>query len=318
MLKRVLFFVAGLLLASLLGAAVVAGQELRGDDARRVDEKGERLARVLEKLGESVARYQSDLFSITYTETILEERLKRDLRAREGRAKEYVFENVVLREPAKDARDETRVRGVRRLRSEDGKPAEPGKPYVQRRNKCGGGESPSESYGDPLTFLLPKNQPNYEFADEGETAVDGRAARVVRFVPRGQGGPKVVSKGDCFWATVPHEGRVWVEAESGDVLRLEWRIIEPYEFESPRAMNVGRLRFGPKRKLKYERMETVTRFRRVEFKDPAGTLLLPSSSETLRVIGGARRPRTRTTRAFKDYRRFVSDVKIVEEAEPEN
>lgn len=308
MMKRVLFIVAGLLLASLLGAAAVSGQEPRGDEAR--------LARVLERLGASAGRYRDGLFSITYTETIREERLKRDLRAREGKAKEYVFENVVLREPSKVDKERSYARGVRRLRSEDGKPATPGKPYVQRRNKCGGAESPADSYADPLTFLLPENQPRFEFADEGETVVDGRAVRVVRFVPRGQGGPRVESKGGCFWANVPREGRVWVEAESGDVLRLEWRLVEPYEFESPRVLKVGGLRFGPKRRMKYERMETLTRFRRVEFKDPAAKLLLPVSSESLRVIEGADRPRVRTTQTFTDYRRFVSDVKIIEETEP--
>lgn len=317
MMRRVLFVVASLLLASLT-SVVVMGQESQAEDARRVDEKAERLARVVEKLGESVERYQGGLFSIAYTETIRQERLKRDLKAREGKAKEYVFESVVLREPLKDGEEESYARSVRRLRSEDGKAAEPGKPYVQKRHKCGGAASPAAAYADPLTFLLPKNQPRYEFSDEGETNLDGRAAHVVRFVPRGQGGPKVETKGDCFWANVPSEGRVWIDAERGDVLRLEWRIIDAYEFESPRVLKVGGLRFGPKRRLRYERMEWVTRFRRVEFKDPAQALLLPVSFESLVVIEGASRPRVRTTQTFTGYRRFVSDVKIVEEQEPEN
>ena len=98
MMKRVLFVAVGLLLASLL-SAVVFGQEPRAEDARGVDEREERLARVVKKIGESVGRYQRGLFSIAYTETIREERLKRDLKARDGKAKEYVFESVVLREP---------------------------------------------------------------------------------------------------------------------------------------------------------------------------------------------------------------------------
>lgn len=312
MLKRVLFFFVGLLLASVL-SAVVMGQGSRPDGV-----EAERVARLVEKIGEGVERYQRGLFSITYTETILEERLKRDLRTREGKAKEYVFDNVVLREPLKESKDETYARGVRRLKSEDGRAAEPGKPYVQRRHKCGGALNPADSYADPLTFLLPRNRARFEFSDGGEAVIDGRAARVVRFVPRGQGAARAESKGDCVRAVVPSEGRVWADAESGDVLRLEWRITEPYEFETPRTMKIGGLRFGPKRRLRYERMETLTRFRRVEFKDPAGTLLLPASAETLRVIEGARRPRVRTTQTFTDYRRFVSDVKVVEESETEN
>ncbi len=109
-----------------------------------------------------------------------------------------------------------------------------------------------------------------------------------------------------------------MDSESGDVLQLEWRMVEPYEFESPRVMKVGSLRFGPKRRMRYERMETLTRFRRVAFEDPPETLLLPVSFESLCVIEGASRPRVRTTQTFTDYQRFVSDVKVVEDEEPDN
>jgi hypothetical protein len=316
MLKRVLFVVAGLLLVSLLSAVALA-QEPRAEASRQGDGKAERLARVLENLGESVGRYQAGLFSIAFTETVREERLKRDLKTPDGKAKEYVFESIALRQPVRDGAEDLYAKNVRQLKAEDGKPAKRGQPYVQKRHKCGGG-GPAASYADPLTFLLPRNQPRYEFADEGEARLDGRAVSVVRFAPRGQGGPKALTKGDCFWASVPLEGRVWVDAESGDVLQLEWRMVEPYEFESPRVLKVGSLRFGPKRRMRYERMETLTRFRRVEFKDPAETLLLPVSFESLYVIEGASRPRVRTTQTFTDYQRFVSDVKVVEDEEPDN
>ena len=316
-MKRVLFVVVGLLLASLLSAAAL-GQEPPAEAPRRGDEKAERLARLLERLGESVGRYQAGLFSIAFTETVREERLKRDLKTPDGKAKEYVFESIALRQPVRDGAEDLYAKNVRRLKAEDGKPAERGKPFVRKRHKCGGPTGPAASYADPLTFLLTRNQPRYEFADEGEARLDGRAVSVVRFAPRGQGGPKFETKGDCFWASVPYEGRVWVDSESGDVLQLEWRMVEPYEFESPRVMKVGSLRFGPKRRVRYERMETRTRFRRVEFKDPAETLLLPVSFESLRVIEGASRPRVRTTQTFTNYERFVSDVKVVEDEAPDN
>ena len=307
-----------LLSALLLSSAVALAQEPRAEASRQGDEKAERLARVLKNLGESVGRYQAGLFSIAFKETVREERLKRDLKTPDGKAKEYVFESIALRQPVRDGAADLYAKNVRQLKAEDGKPAKLGQPYVQKRHKCGGGLGPAASYADPLTFLLPKYQPRYEFTDEGGTELDGRAVLIVRVVPRGQGGPKVETKGDCFWASVPLEGRVWVDAESGDVLQLEWRMVEPYEFESPRVMKVGSLRFGPKRRMRYERMETLTRFRRVEFKDPAGTLLLPVSFESLYVIEGASRPRVRTTQTFTDYQRFVSDVKVVEDEEPDN
>lgn len=306
---------ASLFIACLL-SAVGAGQEQRAEAPLQDKEKDERLARVLKRVGESVERYQGGLFSIAFTETMREEKLKRDLSTPDGRAREYVFDNIALRQKIAEGEDEIFAKTIRRTKTVNGKPAKEAKPHVEKR-KCGNA-GPGDSYADPLTFLLPKMQPRYEFTDEGEETLEGRKTHVVGFVPRGQGGPKVVQKDDCFWATLPFKGRIWVDAESGDVLRLEWRLIESYEYESPRAMKIGALRFGPKRRFNYERFESVTRFRRVEFKDPAQTLLLPAAFESLRVIEGASLPRVRVTRTFTDYRRFVSDVKVIEDAEPNN
>ncbi|HEX6623745.1 MAG TPA: hypothetical protein VF064_08535, partial [Pyrinomonadaceae bacterium] len=141
-MKRVLFVVVGLLLASLL-SAVALGQEPRAGAPHQGDEKAVRLARVLEKLGESVGRYQAGLFSIAFTETVREERLKRDLKTPDGKAKEYVFESIALRQPVRDGEEDLYAKNVRRLRAEDGKPAQQGKPYVQKRHKCGGGVGPA-------------------------------------------------------------------------------------------------------------------------------------------------------------------------------
>ena len=98
MMKRVLFAVVGLLLVS-LPSAVALGQGPRAEASRQGDEKAGRLARVLKNLGESVGRYQAGLFSIAFTETVREERLKRDLKTPDGKAKEYAFESIALRRP---------------------------------------------------------------------------------------------------------------------------------------------------------------------------------------------------------------------------
>jgi hypothetical protein len=64
------------------------------------------------------------------------------------------------------------------------------------------------------------------------------------------------------------------------------------------------------------RQDYAVSFRRVQLKDPEETRLVPDSSESVTVIEGASRPRTRRTTRFSDYRRFRSDVKVVEEPEP--
>ncbi|MCA1632159.1 MAG: hypothetical protein LC802_00220 [Acidobacteria bacterium] len=109
-----------------------------------------------------------------------------------------------------------------------------------------------------------------------------------------------------------------MDAENFDVLQTASRLVEPYAFESPRLFSAGFARFGPKRKLRLDRAEHTMSFRRVPFKDPEQELLLPEYYESLRVIRGAREPRVRFKRTFADYRRFVSDVKIIDEPAPEN
>ena len=60
-----------------------------------------------------------------------------------------------------------------------------------------------------------------------------------------------------------------------------------------------------------ERAESSIRYKPVEFQDPEETLLLPASVDTLTVIGGGSTQRVRITQRFSDYRRFLTDSRIV-------
>ena len=44
---------------------------------------------------------------------------------------------------------------------------------------------------------------------------------------------------------------------------------------------------------------------------------MPVAAEWTRVIEGASKPRTRATLRFSDYRRFRSDVKVIEDEGPD-
>jgi hypothetical protein len=103
-------------------------------------------------------------------------------------------------------------------------------------------------------------------------------------------------------------------AETFDVLRLGSHLAAPFEFDGPRAFGFGRL--GPSRHFKYAAQDYLVRFRRRQFKDPEQTLLVPEYAERTQVIEGASKPRTRATLRLSDYRRYRSDVKIIEE--PDN
>lgn len=286
------------LLALLAGASVSV--RAQGPEAKpAVDE---RLERILERVGEGVARYQAGLFSIAFTETLRREELREDMTAK--RAKEFVFDTIVLREELSDEEDDYYPRPVRRLKSIDGKPS---------KKRTPGREA---SYAvSSLGFLLPKHRALFQFSLDGEEAEGGRKLYRIRMLRPGEGEPRVEWKrrlvGMRFRIVAPFVYLIWVDAETFDVVRLESHLAAPFEFDSPRTFGFGK--FGPSRHMKYAAEDYAVRFRRQQFKDPEQTLLVPDSAEWLTVIHGAARPRTRSTLRFSNYQRFRSDVKVIEE-----
>jgi hypothetical protein len=119
----------------------------------------------------------------------------------------------------------------------------------------------------------------------------------------------MMGMGMSFRALAPTYVLVWVDAENFDVLRLETHLVAPFEFDSPRAFGA----FGPSRHIRYAVQDYAVTFRRQTFKDPEQTLLVPAEAEWLYVMEGAKHPRLRATLRFTDYRRFRSDVKVIEE-----
>src|SRR5215204_4955766 len=83
--------------------------------------KDERLERILDKVGEGVARYQSGLFSMAFNETLRREELREDMTAK--KSKEYAFDSIVLREALSADEEDYYPRLIRRLKTIDGKPS---------------------------------------------------------------------------------------------------------------------------------------------------------------------------------------------------
>jgi hypothetical protein len=288
-----------LLLLALGACAPVRAQEPQAEPA-----KDERLERILEKVGEGVARYQSGLFSIAFVETLRHEELREDMTAK--KSKEYVFESVVLREALSADEGDYYPQLVRRLKTIDGKPS---------KKRLG----PEINYAvSSLGFLLPMHRGLVRFTLDGEESEAGRRLYRIRMLSPGEGEPRVEWKsravGFRFRVVAPSVYLIWVDAETFDVLRLESHLAAPFEFDGPRAFGFGRL--GPARHFKYAAQDYLVRFRRQQFKDPEQTLLVPEYAEWTQIIEGASRPRTRATLRLSDYRRYRSDVKIIEE--PDN
>jgi hypothetical protein len=293
------------LLALVLGACVAARAQEEEAPTQTPAPADEKLARILERAGESVAKYQAGLFHITFTETLRDEELGKDMTPK--KSKEFVFETVVLREELSASEDDFYPKSVRRLKTVDGKPAK------------GDRRTPWYGYNvQSLGLLLPKYRSLYEFTLEAEEKTGGRAAYRIRALRPGQPPPKaewrrgMMGVGMGFRVLAPVYMLVWVDAENFDVLRLEQHLVAPFEFDSPRAFGA----FGPSRHLRWTNQDYAVTFRRQTFKDPEQTLLVPDAAEWLTVIEGAQHPRLRTTIRFTNYQRFRSDVKVLED-EPE-
>lgn len=273
-----------------------------------------RVELILKRTGERVEEYLAGMFNISFKELYWRTFLKEDFTLK-GKVKEHVFDNVVLRE--RRAGDGQEVYGVtvRRLRKVDGKKVKPSK-QREELDKCG---APGSSYVDPLTFLLPAQRARWVFNYEGEDVWHGgRKVHRLGYLPRGEQKAGTRVEGDCVYAWGKYKGTVWIDAENFDVVQLTSRLVEEFDFESPRAISVGFARFGPRRKFRFLRSEYTMRFGRVRFSNPEQELLLPQFSESLNVIRGAREPRVSHKRSFFGYQRFVSDVKVIEEDGPDN
>ena len=293
---------------TLLLLALMACAPARAQEPEAAPSKDERLERILEKVGEGVEKYQAELFRIAFTETLTQQELREDMTPK--KSKEHVFDTIVSREAMSEEEDDYYPKPVRRLRTIDGKPAK----RARRRDAAAG------AYVSSLAFLLPKHRKNFQFSLEGEEQFEGRRAFRVRMLRPGEGPPRVEWRerlvGFSFYVFAPSVNFLWVDAETFDVLRYESRLAEPFEFDSPRAFSAGPLgRFGPSKRLRYTVHDYAVNFRRERFKDPEQTLLVPVAAEWTRVIEGASKPRTRAALRFSDYRRFRSDVKVIEDAE---
>jgi hypothetical protein len=163
---------------------------------------------------------------------------------------------------------------------------------------------------EPLAMLLPARLHEAEFTAAGTARVDGRAAILIDYRGVASLPEEITWTDDCVSLTLPgrSRGRIWVDAESYDVLRVDDRLVGTFSFDVPRQQ----VRRGAARSMVIERADSSIRYRRVTFSDPEETLLVPASIESVTVIRGAGTQRTRITQRFSDYRRFLTAGRIVD------
>jgi len=250
------------------------------------------LALILSGLAERTRQYYDRFISIICTETVHQQDLRFNLKPT-GAPRVTVYELSISRDPAGKGQAEFRM--DRTLQMINGRPAQ-----KHQRPGC---TDPKTGSPEPLGFLLEANQNRYRFtvAEDGEGGPAG--TRAIDFIESPAERVRVNWEGRCFQAEGGgHQGRVWFDPISYDVLQVAVRLSKPFLVPS----RIGFI--GLNHAIRVERSEMTLRFSRVEFQQPDEVVLLPESVETLTVFRGA--PSLKTEQKLGNFRRFLTRSEI--------
>lgn len=197
---------------------------------------------------------------------------------------------------------------------EDGGPAR----IVRRQLGAGGsriGPPGQECYDpkiaspEPLAFLLPEQQETLQFRTSGPGQIDDRDVVRLDYRPREVQPATVDWEGQCGHVSLGGRmrGHLWVDPATGEILRWDEHLIGIVDI--PGRDHAGR--FDPRYWLTIERVDTTTRYEPVRFENPDEVLLLPALMENTTIIRNSGLPRLRTTRSFHNYRRFLTDSRLI-------
>ena len=197
-------------------------------------------------------------------------------------------------------------------------PSRPGDPAITREPVSGGGRLEGASAADaecfdlkaltaePMAMLLPSRQKEYTFV--ATEAPRGRSAAIFEFKQTAAARPTVAWRGNCV--TIDFKGstlgRVWIDAETAAVLRIDERLARPFSVLTPNA-RLGRSPIS----MTVDRVEMSVTYEPVAFRDPDETLMLPAAVRTLSIIHNSSIPQLLTLQSYGDYRRFVTGGRVV-------
>jgi hypothetical protein len=153
----------------------------------------------------------------------------------------------------------------------------------------------------------------YDFKLVNRTRVNGRPAVVVEYRERKKptvSSRMVAGKDDCVSFDIDGgmRGRIWIDLETFDVLRLDSNLAGYIDVPLPRL--VRRRPFGDI-SWTLERWDTSIRFRPIVFNNPDETLVLPTTMSSLRITRGSGTPRLRTVTDYVKYQRFLTGGRVV-------
>ena len=174
---------------------------------------------------------------------------------------------------------------------------------------------PNPLTSEPLAFLLPAHRSEYQFKAAGTTMDRNRPALMIDFASMNrQSNPVLIQdpegRDDCFdWSGhIASRGRIWIDATTYDVLRVDRGIPGPVDVKVPVMIQ---RRYHLDNWVVIVRDDVTMRYEKVAFSDPEEVLLLPESIGAHIVVRGGLQS-TRRFQTFSNYRRFVTKGKVVE------
>jgi len=164
-----------------------------------------------------------------------------------------------------------------------------------------------------LSILLAHQRGDYVWTLAGEAKIDGRQAVLIDYQEKKKLTLEVIVKEgdeDCLTFDIRggDRGRLWIDRETSDVLRMDQRLSGQVSSRMPALLA---RRPNADTHMVVERLDRSYRFRRLSFDNPAETMVLPVSASQLMVTQGNGGARQRVTTEYKNYRRFLTGGRIV-------
>lgn len=285
--------------AGRLVAAAVAALSVSAGAADNLDA-------ILEQVGARVSAYYANAQSIVADETVRIQDEERDMRPL-GFAKVFVYETRIEMSPA--ANDDGPLATFTRRLMKVGSRA-PNPRAKEPPDKCTTNQS-GRPTPEPLSDLLPENRRELTFRLVDHVKLDGRPSILLEYKPIKKGQPIVKWTDDCLDTNLPadyYRNRLWVDAATYDVLRIDQDLIGPFTVDVPEKL----LPLSRDPRMTMTADSESTRYQVVKFTDPEETVILPRTSTSVVSWSAVAAPRTRTTQVFQNYRRFVGDSRMVE------
>lgn len=288
-----------LIWAALLAVAVgMVGMPSAAQTLQPADD----LEQTLRRVGRRLEQWYSRAQTVVSRETVWIQPLRADLTPVDF-PRRLAYELRVDWDPEReDAAGAPQANVLREVLSVNGRPPE--------SDRSGPGcVDPKPVSPEPLGLLLPARLDESEFSLVGTGQVSGRATLLIDYRGLATVPPDIQWTGECVSLTLHgrSRGRVWVDAETYDVIRMDDRLVGTFEFDVPREY----VRRGAARRMTIERAESSTRYRRVRFEDPDEALMLPEAIDTVTVLRGSGVQRFRISQRFSEYRRYVTGARLL-------